>query len=88
MGVLFSIPLRRAFVVQSDLAFPEGIATAEVLKAGDGASKEGAKQLMVGGILSVLYKLGQSAFMVLSEGFGYFSFVGKTVIGIGCSTRY
>lgn len=82
MGVLFSIPLRRAFIVQSDLPFPEGIATGEVLKAGDGASKEGAKQLLIGGILSSLYKLGQSAFMVVSEGFGYFTHVGKTVIGI------
>ena len=35
IGVLFTIPLRRALVVGSDLAFPEGLATAEVLKVGD-----------------------------------------------------
>lgn len=34
LGVLFSIPLRRALVVNSDLPFPEGVAAAEVLKAG------------------------------------------------------
>lgn len=34
LGVLFSIPLRRALVVHSNLPFPEGLAAAEVLKAG------------------------------------------------------
>jgi putative OPT family oligopeptide transporter len=34
LGVLFSIPLRRALVVHSPLPFPEGLAAAEVLKAG------------------------------------------------------
>jgi len=34
LGVLFSIPLRRALVVNSTLPFPEGLAAAAVLKAG------------------------------------------------------
>lgn len=34
LGVLFSIPLRRALVVNSPLPFPEGLAAAEVLKVG------------------------------------------------------
>ncbi|GIV34288.1 MAG: oligopeptide transporter, OPT family [Chitinophagales bacterium] len=34
LGVLFTIPLRRALIVNQNLKFPEGIATAEVLKAG------------------------------------------------------
>lgn len=34
LGVLFSIPLRRALVVNSNLPFPEGVAAAEVLKVG------------------------------------------------------
>ncbi|MEQ1865556.1 MAG: oligopeptide transporter, OPT family [Micropepsaceae bacterium] len=34
LGVLFSIPLRRALVVNSSLPFPEGVAAAEVLKVG------------------------------------------------------
>lgn len=34
LGVLFSIPLRRALVVSSPLPFPEGVAAAEVLKVG------------------------------------------------------
>ncbi|HWP94877.1 MAG TPA: oligopeptide transporter, OPT family [Gammaproteobacteria bacterium] len=35
LGVLFSVPLRRALIVERKLPFPEGMATAEVLKAGD-----------------------------------------------------
>ncbi|MHC4154943.1 MAG: OPT family oligopeptide transporter [Planctomycetota bacterium] len=34
LGVLFTIPLRRALIVEMKLKFPEGIATAEVLKSG------------------------------------------------------
>ncbi|MDP4005127.1 OPT family oligopeptide transporter [Methylobacterium sp. NEAU K] len=34
LGVAFSIPLRRALVVGSDLPYPEGVAAAEVLRAG------------------------------------------------------
>jgi uncharacterized oligopeptide transporter (OPT) family protein len=34
LGVLFTIPLRMALVVKQKLKFPEGIATAEVLKTG------------------------------------------------------
>ncbi|NBU24492.1 MAG: oligopeptide transporter, OPT family [Gammaproteobacteria bacterium] len=35
LGVLFSVPLRRALIVEQKLAFPEGQAAAEVLKAGE-----------------------------------------------------
>ena len=34
LGVAFTIPLRRALIVEAQLAFPEGQATAEVLKTG------------------------------------------------------
>src|SRR3984957_12645636 len=36
LGVMYSIPLRRALVTQSDLPYPEGVACAEVLKVGCG----------------------------------------------------
>ena len=35
LGVLFTIPLRRSLIVEQSLPFPEGTATAEVLKVGD-----------------------------------------------------
>ncbi|MEE9141957.1 MAG: oligopeptide transporter, OPT family, partial [Gammaproteobacteria bacterium] len=34
LGVAFTIPLRRALIVEAKLTFPEGVATAEVLKTG------------------------------------------------------
>lgn len=43
LGVMFSIPLRRALVTGSDLPYPEGVAAAEVLKVGAG-SREGARE--------------------------------------------
>jgi len=39
LGALFTIPLRRGLIVEAKLQYPEGIATAEVLKAGEGAGK-------------------------------------------------
>src|SRR5215218_7754555 len=36
LGVMYSIPLRRALVTQSPLPYPEGVAAAEVLKVGSG----------------------------------------------------
>ncbi|MCU0647331.1 MAG: oligopeptide transporter, OPT family [Gemmatimonadaceae bacterium] len=40
LGVLFTIPLRKALVTTSDLPYPEGVAAAEVLKVGSGARGE------------------------------------------------
>lgn len=36
LGVMYSVPLRRALVTGTDLPFPEGVAAAEVLKVGTG----------------------------------------------------
>ena len=48
LGVMFSVPLRRALVTGSDLPYPEGVAAAEVLKVGSGSiggAEENAKGL-------------------------------------------
>src|SRR5271166_5792610 len=34
LGVMFTVPLRRAMVVESDLPYPEGVAAAEILRVG------------------------------------------------------
>jgi len=36
LGVMYSVPLRRAMVTGSDLPYPEGVAAAEVLEVGSG----------------------------------------------------
>jgi len=40
LGVMYSIPLRRALVTNSDLPYPEGVACAEVLKVGSPGEDE------------------------------------------------
>ena len=41
LGVMYSVPLRRALVTGSDLPYPEGVAAAEVLKVGEAAEHTG-----------------------------------------------
>src|SRR5215469_16827993 len=82
LGVMYSVPLRRALVVQSDLPFPEGVAAAEVLKVGVGArgetqqsideNKAGLVALSVGSIVSAVYALIVSAQVFADEVSGYF----------------
>jgi putative OPT family oligopeptide transporter len=56
LGVMYSIPLRRALVTQSDLPYPEGVACAEVLKVGGGAeAHEGAVEDSRAGLLAVIW---------------------------------
>jgi putative OPT family oligopeptide transporter len=57
LGVMYSIPLRRALVTQSDLPYPEGVACAEVLKVGSSGDSEHASDIEHGraGLLSVLW---------------------------------
>jgi putative OPT family oligopeptide transporter len=48
LGVMYSIPLRRALVTQSDLPYPEGVACAEVLKVGSGGHSAGVEESRAG----------------------------------------
>ncbi len=66
LGVLFSVPIRRALVVEEALPFPEGLATAEVLKAGEKGGV-GIGALMLGGALGAGYKVLQGAFKFWKE---------------------
>src|ERR1700751_3546532 len=43
LGVMYTIPLRRAMVTQSDLPYPEGVAAAEVLIVGSGTHGAGSE---------------------------------------------
>ena len=62
LGVMYSVPLRRALVTGTDLPYPEGVAAAEVLKVGSGVG--GAEEnrrglILIGGstLVSALYFL-------------------------------
>jgi putative OPT family oligopeptide transporter len=61
LGVMYSVPLRRALVTGSDLPYPEGVAAAEVLKVGTGEggaeeNKRGLAMIVVASIVSAVYQ--------------------------------
>ena len=64
LGVMFSIPLRRALVVQSTLPFPEGVAAAEVLKVGT-QTKDGAQEARAGFAVITISSLVSAAHTAL-----------------------
>ena len=90
IGVLFTVPLRRALIVTAKLKYPEGVATAEVLRAGDearkGAEDDGSGGLKTIGIASLVggvMKVCQQGFaMWHAEVAGAMAF-GKSIFGIG-----
>jgi putative OPT family oligopeptide transporter len=56
LGVMYSIPLRRALVTNSDLPYPEGVACAEVLKIGSGDKEDaGEVEHSRAGLLAVMW---------------------------------
>lgn len=61
LGMLFTIPLRRAMIVENPLQFPEGIATAEVLKVGD-TGGAGVRYIAAAGAIGAIFKLGETGF--------------------------
>jgi putative OPT family oligopeptide transporter len=70
LGVMYSIPLRRALVTNSDLPYPEGVACAEVLKVGSGGEAKGAHDIEHGraGLLAVLWgSIVSAAFALIIE---------------------
>lgn len=95
LGILYSIPLRRALIVESELKFPEGLATAEVLKAGESQEKgQGVKFLVFGALGASLMKFCQSGlhlfgetlsgwFRVSGAVFGFSSGLSLSMVGAG-----
>lgn len=81
LGVLFTIPLRRAMIVNSDLPYPEGLAAAEILKVGSGSTagvkENGVRDIMAGGIISAIINLCASGFQVISAEMHYWFTFGK-----------
>ncbi len=62
LGVMYSVPLRRALVTGSDLPYPEGVAAAEVLKVGAGVggaeeNKRGLAAIVLGSALAAGFAL-------------------------------
>ena len=93
LGVLFTIPLRRAMVVHSDLAYPEGVAAAEILKVGSTLGSKsgegsGIREIASGGFVAGLITLFTNAFQVLGSQLSLWVHVGRgmTQMPLGYST--
>jgi putative OPT family oligopeptide transporter len=81
LGVLFTIPLRRSLIVQGDLKFPEGVATAEVLETGQHG--KGVKHLVHAGIFGGLFKLGANGLGLWPEAVAGGARVGGSIAFFG-----
>ncbi len=77
LGVIFTIPLRYAMVVKSDLPYPEGVAAAEILKVGgheegdDRQGGSGIKELAAGGALAGLMSFCAGGLRVIADSASY-----------------
>ena len=82
LGVMYSIPLRRALVVHSALPYPEGVACAEVLKVGASGSNEsdpaasqtGFMALLLGSIVSTVFAIVVATQIFASDVTQFFRF--------------
>ena len=90
LGVMYTVPLRRALVSQSTLPYPEGVAAAEVLKVGT-ATREGAEEgkaglraVLLGAIASAVFAAGAAAKVMAAELAFYFR-TGTGATGIGAA---
>jgi len=87
LGVMYSIPLRRALVTGSDLPYPEGVACAEVLKVGSGNGAHGAEEnqaglhaVVWGSVVSAVFAIVVATKVFASDVKSYFK-VGEGVSG-------
>lgn len=91
LGVLFTIPLRRALIVTARLRFPEGVATAEVLKVaapdrretGQAQAAGDFRTLLFGALLGGAVKFGESGLRLWAESLEGAAQVGRTVVYAG-----
>ena len=89
LGALFTVPLRRALILKARLRFPEGVATAAVLKTGhETDAKKSQQSLKIIGISALVggfVKLGELAFSVWSSALGGAVAIKGAIFGMGAS---
>ena len=78
LGVLFTIPLRRALVTNSDLPYPEGLAGAEVLRVGSESrdhnpeAREGLMAVILGSLASAGLSIAAALRLAVDATQGFF----------------
>ncbi|HUE80423.1 MAG TPA: oligopeptide transporter, OPT family [Sphingomicrobium sp.] len=94
LGVMYSVPLRRALVTGSDLPYPEGVAAAEVLKVGAGVggaeeNRRGLKAMIFGSLAGAAYPLLGKFRLVAENATTTFGLgTGATTLTAGLSLAY
>ena len=84
LGVAYSIPLRRAMVVDGKLPYPEGKAAAEVLHAGEaGDGGRGLRDLLGASAVAGTIALATSGLKVLAEGIHVTASAGPAIFRLG-----
>ncbi|MDY6946826.1 MAG: oligopeptide transporter, OPT family [Pseudomonadota bacterium] len=83
LGVLFSVPLRRSLIVEQQLAFPEGKAAAEVLKAGENPASGIRVLAAASGIGAVGKLIAASGLRLVPDSAAFGSFMGKGIAYMG-----
>lgn len=86
LGILFMIPMRKVFVVDNpELKFPEGVACAEVLRAGEGeaTTETGAKYVFQGLAFGAIFKFISSFLGLIKGSVEYATFVSSRVFFFG-----
>lgn len=82
LGVLLTIPLRRALIIEQQLKFPEGTAVAEVLRVGEKAG-QGLRLLVGAGVLGALTKFAETGLLLWTGTAQAASFVGRGIAYFG-----
>jgi len=89
LGALFTVPLRRALILKANLRFPEGVATAAVLKTGHESdakkSSESLKLIGLSALIGGIVKLGELAFGIWSSALGGAIAIRGAIFGMGAS---
>jgi len=89
LGALFTVPLRRALILKAQLRFPEGVATAAVLKTGHETDAEKSQQSLkiigISALVGGFVKLGQLAFSIWSSALGGAIAIKGAIFGMGAS---
>ena len=89
LGALFTVPLRRALILKAQLRFPEGVATAAVLKTGHETdaekSQKSLKMIGLSALVGGVVKLGELAFGVWSSALGGAVAIKGALFGMGAS---
>jgi len=86
LGVVFTVPLRQALIVKSDLPYPEGVAAAEILRAGnpdkdaaEAQKGQGFGDIVLGAAIAGGFSLITNGFKLAADGVSYWFSAGRAI---------